>query len=1177
LRRAVIVAVSRHYSGHVEVNRVTFRVGGGLVVKGLQLRADADPKSHVICEIPRIELEGSAWEVIRGKFRPTAVSVRKPILRVRRGVDGNWLHHLPILIPTKPSDPLVPVEIRDASIEFQFAGAPPSDSRKVTGLQMTVRAADTPGIQFAGSIADPIWSEWRFSGSFQAESCQLKIHAQSDSIQLTPEHADWLPTDHARVGRSLEPAGRLTVAADITWDSNSHDLGYHLLIDPTDVSLRIPTISERIRDVTGRIELTTKSVRAHSLIGRLGSGEILASGTITRETSPRFDVDIELRRVPLAEVAGDRLKGAGQVLDSVTGKLNLVGYHAPQTWTGSFDGSLRLARAEPDETVPLHLSIDDGVLQLSDLELRLGGGLVTASARTPIHEDGVAEGRVVLEAVDLNAIGALTGQQMEAVAGAAAGELTFNVPIRAWSDGTAWSWTGPIELQNVRFGKLLFDTLDGKLTCRQRVLTLDGATGTIKTRTLRGNVRLDLSPPFNLLTKFRVDPFDLTKPGPQHAATGTAPLVTGLLDATGTVQGTLKPYALQVAGVAYVQRLTVGRYKLGDTASKYSLAGDGFDLHGADVDAFGGKIRLTGRWRWLAEQGLNADAAKSAANSEKRTQHLSLRANAERIDLAMVTPRISNAALELRGRAGGNFQIECPLKPVNGELQPQITGSIEAARLSVGTVDLENARASVQFSGATLAVPDWSATLDGATISGSANIDQLGTSPRLTAQVNATGLELADFIRPPAGGQKLARVRGSAAGRLAIRWESETGLLQGQGTARLTSVVVPGLPPIDSITTSKLELRDSRLTLRACQASAWGGTGRGMATINLSKTAERIIDVELERVEQVDFARLAAGWPMGRAEPRGKLSGAGKFHVPGNAANRVVFGTGEFKLETGSVFGLPVAQASGTLDAWDASSHEIVSGRLQQRRNKPARPGADPRLLIQIADAKAARGNLHGAVVFALTRPINYDTNLRFSDLDLTTVARAMFKSQQQVSGVLSGELQLHGSEHGLPDLRGEFRRMRVDDGDLWHLPIVAVVFRDSAKLLNKMFNRDAPGGAQVAEAPRITLANGTLHFDEVRLYGVAGKLIGTGTVGLNGEVDLEVVGNFDAGLAIKVPLIERIQQRLVKFRITGTLDEPFAVPVPLQDLTEPAEKFLRGILTGTLLDDSDPARPMRR
>jgi hypothetical protein len=134
------------------------------------------------------------------------------------------------------------------------------------------------------------------------------------------------------------------------------------------------------------------------------------------------------------------------------------------------------------------------------------------------------------------------------------------------------------------------------------------------------------------------------------------------------------------------------------------------------------------------------------------------------------------------------------------------------------------------------------------------------------------------------------------------------------------------------------------------------------------------------------------------------------------------------------------------------------------------------------------------------------------------------------------------------------------------------------------MFNRDAPGGSQTAEAARVTLANGTLNFEEFRLYGDTGKLIGNGTVGLDGQVDLEVVGNFDPGLTKNVPILNVLQkaanmaqQRLVKFRIMGTLADPFAVPVPLQDVTEPAEKFLRGILTGTLFDDPDLPRPMRR
>lgn len=1188
LRRSVIAAISKHYNGHVEVNRVTFRVGGGLVIKGLQLRAKSDPESPLICEIPRVELQGSFWDVLRGQFHPTAVTVRKPLFHLRQGPDGQWIHDLPIRTSAAATDlSRIPVEIRDACVEFLFAAPEQSQTRRISGIQLTIQQADSkPGIQFAGNVADPFWCAWQFSGTFQSESGQVTAHARSSSLQLKPQHAEWLGASRAGLWQSLQPAGQMVVDADITWDPYAEDqLEYQLLFDPKDVSLQIPTVSEKVRDVTGRIEVTSKSVRVHSLVGRLGTGEILASGTITRENTPHFNLEIDVRHVPLLELAGDRLKGAGRIVDSLTGTLQIEGTRDPQTWTGSVDGSLQLAKEAGAETIPLHLSVADGLLKLSDLKFSLGGGHVQASGRAPIQNDAIAEGRVVLEGVDLNALCRLAGEQVNGVDGAVTGELAFTVPVRAWSDGLAWNWSGPIELQNARFGKMLFESLDGKLICRERRLTLEGATGFIKGRTLRGNIRLDLSSPFALLAKFRVEQFDLTQLGSRASPKGAARPVTGQMDATGTLQGTLNPLALKLGGITYVQRLSVGGFEFGDTAARYSLVGDGFDFDGAELEALGGKIRLNGRWEWAAEKTTASDQnAKPGLVAENRSNHVSVRGSCEELDLASLVQRFSATAPNIRGRAKGDFQIDCPLNPVDGDFDPRITGSIESAQLRVGTVTVANAKANVQFTGGVLTVPDWSATLDGETISGSASIDQLKTAPRITAQATATSLDLAKVFRSAGTTQKAMLTRGSASGRVAVRWESTTGSIQGQGNVRLTSVVLPGLPPIDSISTSKFEIRDSRLTLRAFQAALWGGTARGTATIDLSKNADRLADVELERLERIDFARLTATWPVGKAEPRGKLSGAGKFHIPGNTPNRVVFGAGAFDLEAGSIFGLPVTQASGTLDAWDASTHEIVAGRLQPRRSKPTKQTADPRILVQIRDAKAARGNVQGAVVFALNRPVAYDTNLRFSGLDLTTVAKSLFNSQNPVSGVLSGEMQLHGTERGTPDLNGEFRRLRVDNGDLWHLPVVAVIVRDSGKVLNRIFNRDAPDGSQTVEAARVTLANGTLNIEEFRLYGDTGKLIGNGTVGLDGQVDLEVVGNFDPGLTKNVPILNVLQkaanmaqQRLVKFHIMGTLADPIAIPVPLQDVTEPAEKFLRGILTGTLFDDPDQPRPMRR
>jgi hypothetical protein len=147
------------------------------------------------------------------------------------------------------------------------------------------------------------------------------------------------------------------------------------------------------------------------------------------------------------------------------------------------------------------------------------------------------------------------------------------------------------------------------------------------------------------------------------------------------------------------------------------------------------------------------------------------------------------------------------------------------------------------------------------------------------------------------------------------------------------------------------------------------------------------------------------------------------------------------------------------------------------------------------------------------------------------------------------------------------------------------VFVRESSRVLNRLLNLNlAERGAQTAVARRVTLENEVLRVHEFWIAGDFGRLFGEGTVGLDSRIDLDFVGNFDTGLPKGVPLLGQLngainflQQRLVKFHLTGTLSDPVAVPVPLQDLTEPAERFFRGVLSGTLFEEpTRPRSPMR-
>jgi hypothetical protein len=435
-------------------------------------------------------------------------------------------------------------------------------------------------------------------------------------------------------------------------------------------------------------------------------------------------------------------------------------------------------------------------------------------------------------------------------------------------------------------------------------------------------------------------------------------------------------------------------------------------------------------------------------------------------------------------------------------------------------------------------------------------------------------------------GRTTGGIAGTASGQLAVRWDLSGAELSAQGSGQMQRLVFGRLPVIDSVQLRQFELRGGKLFLPQFQASLWGGTAAGSGTLDFSEGADRTAEFSITELARVDLPKLAAGWPIPGGPLRGRVSGSGRFSVSRKGPAQAVLGSGQFTVESGVFAGLPTGRTVGSIDAFDSASHEIVNGRVQAKQAPGAARSGDQRILITIHEAHPARGTVQGSVLIAQANSgrMTYDAGLRLNALDLATVAQVVFASQHPVSGSLSGEMRFIGGDRGSDDVRGEMW-LRVDNGNLWRLPVLAVFMRESNRAVNRLLNLNlAEQRPQTAMARRITLDRGKLYVHEFWIDGDVGKLFGEGTIALDGRINLNFVGNFDTGLPNNVPLIGQIndalnflQQRLVKFHLTGTLSDPVAIPVPLQDLTEPAEKFFRGVITGSRLDFDRIPRPLQR
>ncbi len=1182
LRRAVLSRISEAYDGPVEIDRVALRFGGGLVLKGIKIGPRAGTQQGFTCGIPRIDVYGSIWELIGGEFHPTSITIRKPTIQLWQSADGEWFSGLsPQSLAANSGAIATPIQVVGAQLELHFHdSAVGRFTRNISGISLNIAASDSNGdIKFRGKVDDPLWHDWSFSGRGSIRTRQFKCRLQSLPFELQKSHLDWAGSSLVETWQQFQPKGKLAVDASIALNPDSEGrFEYQVLLDPRDMNVHIPTLPDPVENLTGRVEVTPDTIRVHGLVGSLATGEILISGTSTRNRSPEFNLIAEVRRLPLVKLFGEEFSVALMAENDLTGTIHLHGQREFETWSGSFVGSLLQTQRQHNQSIPLNIAIENGRLKLTDILLKFAGGQIVVNAQTLIQKNALIEGTVELKDIQLQSLFSIAKFELE-VDGVLVGSLSFRVPMNQWNEPRSWKLSGPIQVREARSGQVEVEWLNGDMSYQNELLVIQHATASAAGKTLSGDFSLALVTPYSLNAQFQMNPVSLTDFAPLDPTSTHKPAVQGQLRVAGKLTGQLQPWSIQLGGTGSLSTCSVGGQRIGDSSFKYQMVGDGINVSGLELNAFDGRLRAGGRWSWAASR---VDPPSRPVTKSKvdhpPADRLTLSGDYERVDSATLLRALGSTDAGIEGRAKGRFQFEFAPKTSSQPERLQFTSAIEFKTVRLAGLDTENVKAQLRISDDSFSVPEFVAQSPAGRLSGSARAENTAAGKVILAQVSSAKLSLEELIPWLGGVSDPSSPKGIVSGQLSIRWDPKEDSLSCQGSGRASPLVIDGLPAIDQVVAKQVEIKNGKIVLRDYQANLWGGSARGIATIDLNDAASRIVEVSIEQAQDIELTRLLEAWPASAGRPVGKLSGAGTFYVPGQQSAGAILGTAEFDLDSAIIAGLPVNRAEGTIEVWNAATHELASGRVQPRRANGSPKGNDPRILIKIRDSRAARGSMRGNISVHMNRPITYDTNLQFNGLDLATVARSLFGSPHAIAGSLTGELRLHSTERGMADATAEMR-LRLQNANLWPFPLFAVL----AKVLSLDPTKSA--AFHTADVRRATLQNGVFDFPEFWLASDVAKLFGQGTIGMDGRLNLEIVSNVDTGVTRGMPvlgslqnLLNNFQRRLIKLRVTGTLDDPMAVPVPLQDLSEPALKFFKGVLTGSLFEgDEGMTAPLKR
>lgn len=204
----------------------------------------------------------------------------------------------------------------------------------------------------------------------------------------------------------------------------------------------------------------------------------------------------------------------------------------------------------------------------------------------------------------------------------------------------------------------------------------------------------------------------------------------------------------------------------------------------------------------------------------------------------------------------------------------------------------------------------------------------------------------------------------------------------------------------------------------------------------------------------------------------------------------------------------------------------VLVGRWAERPE----PGAAERHLA--ASIYGGRVSADGWVTLGASN--RYAVQASFANGDLATIAREAMPDQRDLTGKVSGELNLRGIGKDVHNLRGR-GTLQVRDADVYELPVMVSLL--------KLLSIRAPDRTAFTKSDvEYRLDGGHIYFDRIDFNGDAVSLLGAGEMNLDREIRLTfhaVVGKGEFKLPVLRELIGGASQQAMKIHVGGTLSKP--------------------------------------
>ena len=1110
VRAAAMKRLAPYAAGELQIRSARLLSLDSLELSGLTIRQKG---RGLLVRVDKIRVRANLLRLLQAGAIPEEVTVEGVVLSSVFEEDGRWRAIIPLQLPRRPRIPRI--RVRNGQIRLPGGltyGVPQCD----------LSQGDVPGeVVIAARLYREGAETIDLSGTFHRFTAGARLQVHARNVVLPHPVLDQLgPLRSAADRLGLQVDGRASVRAVLVHTPGERfSTGWSIECQTflKNSTVRVAHLPLPVEQLTGNIDYSGDGVALRDLNGVLGKGKVSATGHLGRHTS----LQVQVTGVRLGDLAG-----RGGILTGQWGELLLYGTAElsggtdPASWSGLVEGRL-VGRALPGQELSVRSRLDAGRLTVERASMKWGGGAISLWA-TGSLDGGTLEGGLEIDRVRLDAISALS-ESFPLLNGSCSASLSWRVPLSKLGDLSSWELHGKVTVEDVETPDryLGHATADIEKRAGTDAFSFNNLRASLFGIDVRGSVTCDLSSGacrLWLQTTRELDIRELSGLLPPYVS---FPPVqgTGRITMNGTANFRTRSHAVTV--IAALNQLRYGKIlqaqDLTVTLSHSGTAPISFSttpLKFAEGElVVSGELVRRGDMRWVLR-----------GNGDFR--------NVDLPALLALAKGHWQTGGKSAGKLTGTAEYTLMLDPAAGtSLRGQLR--LMSSGLRFGSMELADVRAQGEFTDGELTLTAWSGALSRlGPASGTLRYRRGDPTVQLTMNLKAVNLAA---LTASDGGEPACR--GLARAALAGTYDTEANKLTLTGTAAsngLRFLRFPRTGPAQA----EVRLVGDELHISDFRAAAWGGEVRGDMRRKLRRAARTEIDVRLIGTRLPDL-----GTRDGRqvvSSLSGIVHGTGQIWIDTLSGQRMIRGHGSFQLVDGRLGKLPVREADGTL-YFDGAGYDVVFTN------------------IRVGD-----GSADGTLTFTPEAVPRFEVSLSFRDISLPYLLFYLTGTRDPVAGRITGSLELRGTVGGWHTIDGVVYITRLRDADLWRLPL----FDALAEFLLPGVAR--PGVFHDGRG-RIAIEKGVMIVDGFALSGAAAQIyVRRGRIWPDGTVELEIIGNAETLIPAEMPLVgivrrlaDNVQHRLIRFYVSGTLDQPRVRALPLADVSGPAIDLFRTLMRG--------------